>query len=81
MATTKVSFVKDTWKLISTVSVSFQNVNKHALYVVEALSLPTDISIRNIITPLEWYSFVKNDGNLYGYSPLSSADITINPIV
>lgn len=80
MATSMVSIPKDTWTLISTVSVSFQNISNHDIYVIEAASLPENISVRKVLAPLGWYSFTKLDGNLYGYSPVSSANIAIDPV-
>ena len=80
MATSTVNILKDTWKLISTVSASIQNTGKNEIYVVESAAIPTGSPYGKIITPRRGYGFAKLDGNLYGYSVAVPAAVAIDPV-
>ena len=80
MATSMVSLTSNTWKLVSTVSVSFQIPEQSDAYAVEATVIPTTLDIRKKIIPGKIYSFTKTDGNLYMYSQ-TDIDVAIDPIV
>lgn len=79
MATTKISLPKKTWTLVSEVSVRFQIPTQISGYAVESVSAPTDLSIKNKISPGEIYSFQKLDGDLYMYSN-SKNEVAIEPL-
>lgn len=80
MATSTVKIPKDTWTLVSTVSVSFQNTGKNEIYAVEAAVIPTGDPYGKIIAPRRGYGFAKLDGNLYVYSVNLPAVIAIDPV-
>ena len=80
MSTSPVPLPKNTWTLVSTVSVKFQLPDQASAWAAEATSLPTDTSIRNRIDPGEMYTFTKLDGNLYMYSKDINSIVTLNPI-
>ena len=80
MATSPVEIPKNAWKLVSTVSVSIQNVGKTGIYAVEAATLPDGDPYGKIIAPREEYSFSKLDGNLYVYSVGEPASVAIDPV-
>ena len=80
MATSMIAVPKDTWTLISTVSVSFQVVGKTEVYAVEAAALPDGKPYGKIIAPRRGYGFSKLDGNLYIYSINLPANIAVDPI-
>ena len=79
MATSMVSLTANTWKLVSTVSVSFQIPEQSDAYAVEATVIPTTLDIRKKIMPGKICSFVKLDGNLYMYSK-TDIDVAIDPL-
>lgn len=81
MATSMVSVPKNTWTLISAVSVSFQVPEQSSVLAVEAATPPTTTAIRKKIQPGKIYSFQKLDGNLYAYSRGADIEIAIDPVV
>lgn len=80
MATSMVSLPKNTWTLVSTVSISFQLPGQHRAWAVESTALPTDLSIRNKIVPGKKYTFQKLDGNLYMISKNAKIEVAIEPL-
>ena len=79
MATSIVSVQDKTWTLISTVSKGFQIPENNSAYAVEAVTIPTDLSIREKIQPGTRYTFQKLDGNLYIYSE-TAIEVSIWPL-
>ena len=77
MATSMVSLTAKTWKLVSTVSVSFQIPEQSSAYAVEAAVIPTTLDIRKKIQPGKIYLFTKLDGNLYMYSD-TAIDVAVD---
>ena len=80
MATSMITILKNTWTLVSTVSVSFQVIGKREVYAVEATSLPDGNPYGKIISPRRGYGFSRLDGNLYVYSVDVPANIAIDPV-
>lgn len=80
MATSMVTIPKNTWTLVSTVSVSFQVTGKIEIHAVEATALPSGKPYGKVITPRKDYGFTKLDGNLYMYSVDNPANIAIDPV-
>lgn len=80
MSTEKITLTEDTWTLISNKSVTFQISDGQEVFAVQARSIPTadDTSLRQRITPGRIYSFRKEDGNLYLYSPNANTAVFLD---
>ncbi len=83
MATSMVSIPRDTWTLVSEVSVNFQVVGQSSVYIIESVSAPAagDLTIRKIANPRRLLNFTKIDGDFYAYSEGSINKIAIDPVV
>lgn len=80
MATSVIQIPKNTWTLLSSVSIEYQILGQNSAYIREALALPTDLSIRKTVAPGGVNVFNKIDSDLYIYSPNANISVALSPI-
>lgn len=80
MATSVVTIAKNTWTLLSNISIEYQILGQNSAYIREATALPTDLSIRKTIAPGGVNVFNKIDSDLYIYSPNANISVALSPI-
>jgi len=80
MATSTIQIPKNTWTLISEVSVRFQVQGQTPLIIIESVALPTDLDIRKVAFAGGMYTFIKVDGDFYAYSKDTNNEISIEPV-
>lgn len=83
MATSTIPIPKNTWTLVSTVSVKAQVQGQSGLYVIESVAPPAanDLTVRKTFAPAKMYEFEKVDGDFYAYSKDIDNVISIEPLV